>query len=244
MNVPYQGMRRLVNRKVAGVLLMSLLLVFAGCSGGGNGTTEAPTTNASDGGDSADGGDGGDSGDGGMALYEWSEGETYNYEANPGPLPAYDVIWTVESVSDGTVTANATIQGGGQTQSAELTGSQAAMYQRAIDSDIQQVSDFAALGGVPAAVAAGEDLSEGNTWTVTSDDMSLSYEGQPSEVTVEVVSTGDSVNGVECATIEITPEEGSTTTACIAEDYPFALSAETEVQGATVTLTFTGADGR
>jgi hypothetical protein len=181
---------------------MGLLLVLAGCNGGpGNG-------------------DGENGGPGYNATYEFSAGENYTYDLALGSLEPTKVSWNVTSVNDGDVTVEFNAQG----QTTELTGNQSSIYQEGVNNQVTGI--FTAVARIPPVMADGHSLEDGNDWTFEPDDTNLDVSEDPNSWDLEVNGT-DTVDGVDCTVVEgteNTDSEAQSYTACIAEDYPFALS--------------------
>jgi len=212
---------------------MSLLLVLAGCNGGGgNGTDNSTASGAI------------------STEYTFSEGELYEYQLDLGQLGSSNVTWDVTAVSDSDVTVNVTTESGSRTSTSELTGTQENIFDKAVQN--RQTTIFATLGRIPVEVAAGQDLSEGSEWTVNTGDLEIQMNSgsgsgtpTPTEITANVTNTDRTVNGIDCTEILIQTEseDSDNFNACVAPGYPFALSV-TSAGESEVGLELTNAEGR
>lgn len=181
--------------------------------------------------------------------YTFSEGESYTYEVSAGAgSQTSNLTWTVTDVSDGTVTVEVASTTSGGTTATTISAPQGQIFQTALDAEQAFTpSFFAALTRYPVAVSASQNLSTGSSWTATGDSMTLdpssnSRIATPIPATVTVTGT-ESVNDIDCSTIQITDQSGDTTTeACVTPGYPFVLSVSTGSQNSGFTLTLLDAN--
>lgn len=219
-------MRRLLNRQVAGVLVMSLLLVLAGCNGGGGPATET------------------DQSDGPPSAGQFTEGEMYKYNFSFGQMGSSEITWDVTSVDGDNVTVNVTTVSQQRTSSTEISGASDEIYSKAL----QQPSTalFVALGYLPVAFTQDRDLSQGNTFTVSQSDIDLDMPQQStSAAKFDVTVNGTtSVNGVDCQRITVVPQsnESAPFNACINTEYPFAVSVTSQAESGGLSLTLVDAE--
>lgn len=206
-----------INRKIAGVLLMSALMVLAGCNGGGSGGT--PTMNTTDNGTTPS-----DSG-GPSSLGNFTVGDTYEYNLSAGSFENQQVTWEVVDISsDGNVTVNFTASTARGPSSTEITAPPEQVYQQAQEEMTAAV--FVGIGRLPLALTAGANLTAGATVT-----RPLGQEMQnslgASNVTISV-GNATTVGGVQCRQVALIPDGNRTiaTQTCINPEYPFAISAQ------------------
>jgi len=244
-------MRLVPSRQVALTALLIVMVAVAGCSGG-NGpadtdtdatdtATDAPTDTAPSGdatttAPSGDGTSGTATPSGEMEAsalsYQWTEGESYTYEASSEQSGTSTITWTVTDVSDGQVSVNITAAASGQTRSSTFSGPQGSIFSG--DSENLQALTFVIMQ-VPQQLVAGRTLEVGNSWTLSSEDLSVgagsTNTATPQTVRVEVTGTSQ-VAGTQCYDIEATSDaQESTLDACVKEGWPFALSFSTSGGG-------------
>jgi hypothetical protein len=220
------------NRRLLAVVGMSLLLVLAGCSGGGNGTA-SPSSNGDAGSPAANGNGGGTNGDAsamGSLSYDWTEGESYTYGLAGQSGLSYE--WSVQSVSDGEVTAEIVSTFGEQSQTETISGPQGELLSS--NNQTANIGTFIALRA-PQAIAASNTLEVGNSWTYSTADYDFADSGGSTPITGEIEITGtDEVAGNQCYVMSITTSANDQTlNACVADGWPFALSFEVQMQGQT-----------
>jgi hypothetical protein len=237
-------------RTVGGTVLLALLLVLAGCSGGGadrtpaatSTPTDTPTATVTDAGTATATGDGGanDSddtdaseniGDDWDRFYVFNDSEAYGYEANLGG-EATRMSWLVTSTADESpglyedVAVNVSV--GRFTASA--TASQADIFAEVISDGA--VGEPFLYVRTPVVLAAGHNLSVGNSWTIQGSDVTVGdgFEVNWSEATAEVTGTA-SVASETCYTMELRlPGNETGPTSCVKYDWPFALAVDTASQ--------------
>lgn len=232
----------LATRRVAVTVLLALLVVFAGCNGGGDGTTTPGTdTTVQETETTVPGTDTTEPGTAGAPQTEMSQdsrnestrqvSESYTFETNEGYL--YDVStsngsfrvgWITESVGEDSLTINVSAGTGSQIGSMNVTADRDEPFAPVFRSSRPGALFF--LLRMPIRAAGNQSLSAGETWTVTSDELAPEAPGSVAWDTATVsVGQEESVNGVPCHTVTIDPENtSSTVTACIEEGWPFALS--------------------
>lgn len=201
-------MDRLVMSKRLGIVLVGLLVVLAGCSGTTQPTpTPTPTQQQAT-----------------PVGYEFTEGESYTYAIvvrGNGSSATSIVNWAATNVSGENVSVtirSETVRGNA---SMTLNGTDKTIFQTAANDP--RSSFFTRLARSPMLLTPGHDLSVGNSWTVPANEITL---GSGGAATTSVTVTGSrTIAGVDCKTIEMTPQGTSqSTSACVNADYPFALS--------------------
>lgn len=176
--------------------------------------------------------------------YTFSRGESYTYEVSSSISDDItEVTWEVTSIRDGNVTVKVTTNSSATAEpKTEITAAQDEIFQRALDSE-KSFRLPLLLARVPVAVSAGKDLSQGNSWIVSLNEINLDLRNEgstatPREIGINVTGT-DSVMGVECTTIELTnlmTAKTATTEACVAPEYPFALWVRTSAGDSSYTV--------
>lgn len=231
-------------RTVGGTVGLVLVLVLAGCSGGGvDGTpgstatvteTPAATTGGTDA--PADGGtltDGERDAGGGELdrTYEFEDGEAYGYVVrlpNRTTKMSWVVTDTAESSSGPYQEISVNVSFGQYATNA--TATQAGIFSALISEG--------SVGGpflyvrTPVVLAAGHELRVGNAWTIRGEDVTVGdgYDVGWDRATAEVTGTA-SVNGETCYTMDLQisgTENGPTS--CVKADWPFALAVDTGSQ--------------
>ncbi len=245
-------MGRLRTRTVGGTVLLALLLVLAGCSGGGADSTPAATSTATgtptvtttdagtattSGDEAASAGNGTDADDGNGSggtvdrFYVFNDSEAYGYEANFGGEAA-QMSWLVTSTADASpglyedVTVNVSV---GQFTTSG-TGSQAEIFGEVISDG--SVGEPFLYVRTPVVLAAGHDLRVGNSWTVNGSEVVVGdgFEVSWAEATVEITGTATVANET-CYTMELRiPGNETGPSSCLRSDWPFALAVDTANQ--------------
>lgn len=238
-------MRWIPSRQVALTALLIVTVAVAGCSGlnspadsGDDSATSAtdapettptdePMTTAQDDGTSTSGSTSADA-TASAFTYQWTEGESYTYEASSQQSGTSTYTWRVVDVSDGEVTANITAAASGQERTSTFTGPQGAIFSG--DSQNFQALTFLIMQ-LPQQVVAGHNLQPGNSWTLSSEELSMgagsTQTATPQSIQVDVTGTSQ-VAGTQCYNIEATSSaDDSTLNACVKEGWPFALSLST-----------------
>lgn len=220
-------MRRLANRQVAGVLVMGLLLVLAGCNGFGGQTTDTATNTTTNG--ATDGtNDDTDSDQTQMSSYQFTEDESYTY--NVTFLGSSSTTsWDVVSVDGENVTVEVVSATSRATQNTTITGNHSTVVKKATR---DRVAALFASARAPMAIAGMGDMSSGN-FTIESDNLpgNSSYEWDTATVSPQGQTT---VNGVGCMEFTVVPDGSQQVlTTCVNEEYPFALSLSAEQNGQT-----------
>ena len=240
-------------RTIGGTVLLALLLVTAGCSGGGDttpvqpateagsptpGTTQTPAETTDTGTPGTDTGAsatadapdryGGPNGD----LYLFRDGEAYGYVANDGNR-TITLSWEVTDTAGDTqnyyqqTSVNVSVGGVGNTSARTA---QADVFAEVIARD--------ALGGpflfvrTPAVLARGQNLSVGHSWRIDGSNVSVG-DGigvRWDTATAEITGTATVANE-SCYTMDLRLGGNETgPTSCVKEDWPFALAVDTESQ--------------
>jgi len=224
-------MFQLDNRQVVGVVLMSLLLVLAGCNGLGGGTTEtqANTTTTDGMAGTEDGSSNGtDSRQIEVSPYQFTEGESYTYNVTFLGSNS-QMTWDVVSVDGEDVTVEITSESARGTQNTTINGTQETILQSAAE---DQSGAIFASSRAPLAILSMGAGTEGN-FTIESDNIpgGTSFDWDTATVSPQGTRT---VNGVGCSEFVVDPDDrDQDLTACVAEDYPFALSVDGEQDGQT-----------
>lgn len=155
--------------------------------------------------------------------YAFTEGESYAYAVTTDSS-TFRMGWAVESVDERNVSVNvtATTEGGTGAMPFRVERSQA--FDQAFRTDSLGPMFFVLR--LPIRAAANRSLTEGNEWTVERDalapEATNSLDWETATVTVGGQST---VGDYECREVTIDPEStDAAVSACIAEDWPFALS--------------------
>ncbi|WP_136715741.1 hypothetical protein [Halorientalis salina] len=211
---------------------MSLLLVLAGCNGGGQ-TTETTAETTGTAAETTDGemetadGDEGDVQEPELGSYEFTEGESYTYTETLLGTPVQKT-WSVVSVDGDNVTV--TVTSSGPTENATVTASQDSIVDRMSQESIGE--NFGAARLPLAIVSMGDTSSE--DFTIESDALGASGSQLEWETATVSPQGGDSVAGVECSAFEVDADDTDERyDFCIAEDYPFAVSFSYEQGGQT-----------
>ncbi|RXK49506.1 hypothetical protein [Halorientalis pallida] len=242
-------MGTLRTRTVGGTVLLALLLVLSGCSGGAErepaatptptGTLNATPTETGANVTSAGGGSANESGveaderigDDWDRYYVFNESEAYGYAVDLGNGTTA-MSWAVTSTADDTpglyedVTANVTF---GQYSSA-ATASQADVFAALISEG--SVGEPFLYVRTPVVLAAGHNLSVGNSWTIQGSDVAVGdgFEVTWDEARAEITGTAR-VAGETCYTMDLRiPGNETGPTSCVKYDWPFALAVDTAEQ--------------
>mgnify|MGYP006283726645 FL=1 len=227
-------------RTVGGTVLLALLLVLAGCSGGGAEQTPGATATATDGNATTNAtgtptaAEGGIDGDGEADTgpvdrqYLFNDSEGYGYLADL-PNGTAKMSWVVRSTDDvdprlyTDVTVNVSFGRFGT----NATTVQGGIFE-AVISDGSVGEPFYYVR-TPVVLAAGQDLRVGNTWTVRSENVTVGdgFSVGWSEATVEITGRA-SVAGETCYTMVVRTAGNETgPRSCIKHDWPFALAVDT-----------------
>ncbi|WP_299264817.1 hypothetical protein [Halorientalis sp.] len=237
-------------RTVGGTVLLALLLVLTGCSGGGADSTPGATTTptntpaatSTDAGTATVGTDGGVTGDSDTEaserfgsdwdrFYVFNESEAYGYEAQL-PNRTTQMAWVVTSTASENpglyegVTASVTVD----RFRTNATASQADIFAEIISDG--SVGEPFLYVRTPVVLAAGHDLSVGNSWTIQGSEVSVGdgFEVSWDEATAEITGTA-TVAGEPCYTMELRfPGNETGPVSCVKYDWPFALAVDTTTQ--------------
>jgi len=237
-----------INRRVAGILAVSLLLLIAGCSGLGGGDAETaepepeptaePTEEMTEAETMDDGGtmteaetmaeetEGGSSEQLNLPTYRFSEGESYTYEATFGDTTTVET-WAVTSVDGDQVTVERETQADGETETQTVSGTHESIYDD-VAAD-RQINFFLVARGATGFGMQG-DLTPGNTFTVRNPGEDSEWDTGTAEVQRE-----RTISGVSCTEYTVTPDGADQQwTICQAEGYPFAVALTLEQGGQTL----------
>ncbi|MFD1587262.1 hypothetical protein ACFR9U_09720 [Halorientalis brevis] len=217
-------MGRLATRQTVGVLLMSLLLVLAGCNTGGQSpTTDAPTDAPAEG----DGG-GSDPGEIGLSTYEFTDGESYTYDSSLFGSTATET-WTVVAVDGDDVTVEVTSSNGDTTKNTTITGTHSEIVRKA---GRDEVAGMFVYARAPLAIAG---MGDGSGQNFTVDGNELPTNSSVAGRTATVAPQGETtVNGIQCTEYVVVPEDSQQQLrTCVNEDYPFAVSMRGSQAGQT-----------
>jgi len=233
-------MGTLRTRTVGGTVVLALLLVLAGCSGGGadgtpaatdvtgtettateNETVAATDTATTDDGNGSDDGDG--NGAGVERYYEFDDGEAYGYEAllPNGTVP---MTWIVTGTSDTDPELVAVNVSFGQYSTTGTTTQRQIFAELISDGSVGE--SFRDVRS-PVVLAAGQDLRVGNSWTIDGDaTVGDGFEIDWEQATANITRT-ESVAGETCYRMEIRISGNETGPAsCLKEGWPFALAVD------------------
>jgi hypothetical protein len=232
-------MGTLRTRTVGGTVLLALLLVLAGCSGGGAEQTPGVTATTTEGNTTGtpmatataaeDGTDDGGAGTGPVdRQYLFNDSEGYGYLADL-PNGTTKMSWVVTSTDDGDPRpyTDVTVDVGFGRFGTNVTTVQGGIFE-AVISDGSVGGPFYYVR-TPVVLAAGHDLRVGNEWTVrgenvtVGDDFSVGW----SEATVEITGQA-TVAGETCYELAVRTDGNATgPRSCIKHDWPFALAVDT-----------------
>lgn len=151
-----------------------------------------------------------------LPAYEFTEGESYTYDANFAGEESEET-WSVTSVEGADLTVERVTEGGGETSTQEISGTHDSIYDR-----VEEERDVNFFPLLRAALVYAEkgDLTPGNSFTVENDDENTDWDTATVDVAGETT-----VNGVDCVEFTVTPDGvDQVTTICLADGYPFALS--------------------
>jgi plastocyanin len=169
-----------------------------------------------------------------IPRYEFSEGESYTYDAlfrtSDGKRESIET-WEVTSVDGDDLTVEVTSEVDGDATTQTITGTHETIYDKAGE---QLTVNFFSVARGPLRVAEMGELTAGNSFTVEASQFPNQETIDWSTATVEV-SGETSVDGITCTEFSLEPDGGSQVqTACVADGYPFALSVSQEQGGTTV----------
>jgi hypothetical protein len=142
------------------------------------------------------------------------------------------MAWVATETADGNpdlfedVTVNVSVE----RYSTSATASQADIFATLISEG--SVGEPFLYVRTPVVLAAGQNLSVGNSWTVDGSDVTVGdgFEVTWDEATAEITGTA-SVAGERCYTMELRPSNGEAgPTSCVKYDWPFALAVDAESQ--------------
>jgi hypothetical protein len=164
-----------------------------------------------------------------IPRYEFSEGESYTYDAlfesEDGARESVET-WEVTSVDGDDLTVEVRSEVDGETETTTFSGTHSNIYDRAAE---ELVLNFFAPLRAPLSIAEMGELSAGNSFTIQSG------------ATVEVDGETN-VNGVTCTEFTVVSDgESPPQNYCVAEGYPFAVSANFEDSETVIDLTLTDA---
>jgi hypothetical protein len=159
-------------------VLVGLLVILAGCTGGGGGDgageptitpTPTPGGGSGSGGSGSGGGSGGDGGTNGLwGVYEFRQGERYEFEFEEFAEPVGTLSWEVLSVSgsatDPSVTVRASGEFGGEAFEQTVTGSPETVYFDLLGSS-SGTYILLALYSPFVGSFRGEELAVGEGWS-------------------------------------------------------------------------------
>ncbi|UHQ96355.1 cupredoxin domain-containing protein [Natrinema halophilum] len=168
-----------------------------------------------------------------IPRYEFSEGESYTFETlfrtNDGTRESTET-WRVTAVDGDDVTVEVTSEVDGETTTQTFSGTHETIYDAAAR---QLTFDAFSVARSPLRVAEMGDLSTGNSFTVQRSQFPNQDTIDWSTATVEVAGE-TTFNGVTCTEFTLRPDDADQTqTACVADDYPFAVSLRVEQAGTT-----------
>lgn len=230
-------------RTIGGTVVLAVLLILAGCSGGGaDGTpgatatqTDSPAATVAD--TTADGGangpGGGDDASGSELgqQYVFESGEAYAYAVrlpNQTALMSWTVVATEDTDPGPSQEVAVNVSFGQYTANATTT--QAGVFGTVISKE--------SAGGpflyvrTPAVLAEGHDLRVGNSWTVRGENVTVGdgYGVDWERATAEITGTAN-VSGERCYRMRLRiPDQEHGPTSCVKPDWPFALAVDTGPQ--------------
>lgn len=164
--------------------------------------------------------------DSSLPTYEFTEGESYTYDAVFAGEGSEET-WLVTSVDSGNVTIERETVRDGETYTQSISGTLANIYDRV--GEERQISFFPLLRGALEYEQAG-DITAGNSFTIQSTHESDNWETATVDVAGETA-----VNGVTCAEFAVIADDiDERQTICVADGYPFAVSLLFEQNGSTI----------
>lgn len=175
-----------------------------------------------------------------IPRYEFSAGESYTFDTlfrgSNGARESTET-WDVTSVEGDDVTVEVTSTVDGETTTNTLSGTHETIYGAAAQ---QLTFNVFAIARSPLRIAEMGELSAGNRFTIQRGQFANQDTIDWETATVEVAGE-TTVNGVTCTEFTVRPDGvDQVQTACVAENYPFAVSIHVEQAGTTtVELTLT-----
>lgn len=227
--------------RIGGTVLLALVLVLAGCSGGsvdgtptGNATaagatttTGATTAGATDTGTATRvDGSGGDDTETVDRQYVFDDGEAYGYVVDT-ENGTTRMSWRVTSTGDATPgpSEDVTVSVGFGRFGTNATAPQADIFAEVISNG--SVGEPFLYVRTPVVLAAGHDLRVGNSWPVEDVTVGDGFDIDRSEARAEVTGMA-TVAGEPCYTMALrVPGDETGPTSCLKEDWPFALAVDT-----------------
>ena len=175
-----------------------------------------------------------------IPRYEFSEGESYTYDAffetEDGARESAET-WEVTSIDGDDVTVEVRSEVDGETETTTFSGTHSNIYDRAAE---ELVFNVFAILRPPLRIPEMGELSAGNSFTIQSG----AFPGEETDsrgdtVTVEVDGETN-VNGVTCTEFTLVSDgESARQNSCVAEGYPFAVSVNYEDSETVIDLTLT-----
>ncbi|WP_135536024.1 hypothetical protein [Halostella pelagica] len=161
------------------------------------------------------------------AAYEFSEGESYTYDAEFSGQSG-EQGWEVLSVDGDNLTISRTYPTDEGQEITDVSADSGRIY-REMNKVIPQSSFFRNMRETQF-YAEAEEFESGQTFTVDASDNGLDYDSETVEVMGETT-----VNGISCTEFTVTSSSGGIVkTACAADGYPFPLSLHFEQAGVTL----------
>lgn len=211
-----------MRRNTFAVVVVSLLVALAGCSGGGPAADDGPgdeTETATDvenrdgGGDEGDQ-DGGDAGGSetseGWEPFQFDQPGTYTYDVFLEGEGEGRVVWDVTSVSDDQFTVKVNYDVGDTQFESEVTGSRETIHQQLMMSPAGSLMVLTVIS--PATWYDGRELEVGNGW---------SYQTNEGTGSFEITGT-KTIGGVSCFTSEMTVNGTIMHEGCFSPDHGLA----------------------
>lgn len=172
--------------------------------------------------------------------YEFSSGESYTFESrfrtSDGTRESTDT-WAVTSVDGDDVTVDVTSEVNGETTTQTISGTHETIFDVA---NQQLAFNPFTVARSPLRIAEMGELSAGNSFTVQRSQFPNQDTINWTTATVDVAGE-TTVNGVTCTEFSLRPDDADQVqTACVAANYPFAVSLAVEQAGTTtVEMTLT-----
>jgi hypothetical protein len=168
-----------------------------------------------------------------IPSYEFTAGESYTYDTllrQDGTRESTET-WAVTSVDGDDVTVEVTSTVDGEATTKTVSGTHETIYDKV---DEALFFNWFAIARAPLRVAEMGELTAGNSYTISVSQFPNPEDINWSTATVDV--SGDtSVNGVTCTEFTLEPDGiDQVQTACVADNYPFAVSLHQERSGTTV----------